>query len=120
VLDELHRYRQWRTLLKGFFDTYGDRVRCIFTVSSHLDVFRKGGESLMGRYLHYRRHPLSVGELARPEVPQQPIREPRRLPEAKYRALWDHGGYPEPYLKRDRRFSNRWRAGTSAFGRRNT
>jgi len=84
-------------------------VRCIVTGSSHLDVFRRGGESMMGRYLHYRMHPLSVGELARPEIPRQPIREPVRLPESKFRGLLEHGGYPEPYLTGDRRFSLRWR-----------
>src|ERR1700687_5232285 len=29
VLDELHKYSKWKTLLKGFFDTYGDRVHLI-------------------------------------------------------------------------------------------
>ncbi len=109
TFDELHKYRRWRTLLKGFFDTYGERVRPIVTGSSHLDVFRRGGESLMGRYLHYRMHPLSVAELARQEVPRQPTRKPKRIAEQKFQALLEHGGYPEPFLKRSRRFSNRWR-----------
>jgi predicted AAA+ superfamily ATPase len=108
TLDELHKYRRWRTLLKGFFDTYGERVRCIVTGSSHLDVFRRAGESLMGRYFHYRMHPLSIGELLRQDLPQTEVRDPKRLSEAKFAALWDHGGYPEPFLKRDRRFSTRW------------
>ena len=77
TFDELHKYRRWRTFLKGFFDTYESRVRSIVTGSSHLDVFRRGGESLMGRYLRYRMHPLSVGELARQEVPRQLIRGPK-------------------------------------------
>jgi len=29
VLDELHKYTKWKALLKGFFDTYGDRVRLL-------------------------------------------------------------------------------------------
>ena len=48
VLDELHKYSKWKTLLKGFFDTYGERVRLLVTGSSRLDVFRRGGDSLMG------------------------------------------------------------------------
>src|SRR5436305_619920 len=67
VLDELHKYSKWKTLLKGFFDTYGERVRLIVTGSSRLDVFRRGGDSLMGRYLLYRMHPWSVGESMRSE-----------------------------------------------------
>jgi predicted AAA+ superfamily ATPase len=56
VLDELHKFAQWKGLLKGFFDTYGDRARMLVTGSSRLDVFRRGGDSLMGRYLLYRMH----------------------------------------------------------------
>src|SRR5256884_6317110 len=33
VLDELHKYSKWKGLLKGFFDTYGDRVHLIVTGS---------------------------------------------------------------------------------------
>ena len=59
VLDELHKYTKWKTLLKGFFDTYGDRVRLIVTGSSRIDIFRRRSDSLMGRYLLYRMHPFS-------------------------------------------------------------
>jgi len=68
VLDELHKHAKWKALLKGFFDTYGDRVRLIVTGSSRLDVFRRGGDSLMGRYLLYRMHPWTVGESLRTEL----------------------------------------------------
>ena len=37
VLDELHKYTKWKALLKGFFDTYGDRVRLIVTGSSRIE-----------------------------------------------------------------------------------
>jgi len=29
---------------------------------------------------------------------------------ADFDALWNHGGYPEPYLKRDTRFTRRWQS----------
>ena len=29
VLDELHKHAKWKGLLKGFLDTYGDRVRLV-------------------------------------------------------------------------------------------
>src|SRR2546429_931009 len=63
VLDELHKYSKWKGLLKGFFDTYGDRVHLIVTGSSRLDVFRRGGDSLIGRYLLYRRSEEHTSEL---------------------------------------------------------
>ena len=62
--DEVHKYSKWKDLLKGFFDTYGGGSLIIVTGSSRLDVFRKGGDSLMGRYFLYRMHPLGVSELA--------------------------------------------------------
>ncbi len=40
------------------------RVRIVVTGSSRLDVFKRGGDSLMGRYFLYRMHPFSVAEMA--------------------------------------------------------
>ena len=110
VLDELHKHSKWKALLKGFFDTYGDRVRIVVTGSSRLDLYRRGGDSLMGRYLLYRMHPWSVGELLRPDVPSQAIQPPAPIAEPEWQALCDHGGFPEPFLRRDPRFSRRWRS----------
>jgi len=106
--DELHKFGRWKAFLKGFFDTYADRVRIVVTGSSRLDVFRRGSDSLMGRYFLFHLHPLSVGELLRAEVPTQLTAPPEALDGASWEALWQHGGFPEPFLKRDARFSLRW------------
>lgn len=108
VLDELHKYAKWKGLLKGFFDTYGDRTQVLVTGSSRLDVFRRGGDSLMGRYLLYRMHPWSVAECLRVDIPSQEIRSPAAIPAEDWAALWTHGGFPEPFLRRDLRFTRRW------------
>ena len=120
LFDELHKFPRWKEFLKGFFDTYGDRARIAVTGSSRLDVFPRGGDSLMGRYFHYRMHPFSVAELASPTLPANPpsppsaanrvLRPPRAIGEDDFQALWQHGGFPEPFLRRDARFSRRWRA----------
>ncbi len=110
ALDELHKYRRWKLFLKGFFDTYEDRVRILVTGSSRLDVYRRGGDSLMGRYFLFRMHPFSVGEIARQSVPEEPVRPPRPIADDDWRALWEHGGYPEPFVRRAARFSARWRS----------
>lgn len=110
VLDELHKYTKWKSLLKGFFDTHGDRVRLIVTGSSRLDVFRRGGDSLMGRYLLYRMHPLTVAETLRTDIPIREIRPPSEIADADWDALWEHGGFPEPFFRRDSRFTRRWRS----------
>jgi uncharacterized protein len=110
VLDELHKYRRWKSFLKGFFDTYADRVRLLVTGSSRLDLFRKSGDSLMGRYFLYRMHPFSVAETICREPPDSKtvVRPPRKILPSDYRALWEHGGFPEPFLKRDPAFTRRW------------
>ncbi len=110
VLDELHKYSKWKTLLKGFFDTHGQRVRVLVTGSARLDVFRRGGDSLMGRYLPYRMHPWSAGECVRTDLPVREVQPPAELGVAEWDALWEHGGFPEPFLRRDSRFTRRWRS----------
>lgn len=112
LVDEIHKFGGWKGFLKGVFDTHGERLRLLVTGSSRLDVYRHGGDSLMGRYLLYRLHPFSVAEIADPRLPDERrvIRPPRRIPAAEWRALWEHGGFPEPFLKRDPRFTRRWAA----------
>ena len=110
VFDELHKNARWKAFLKGFFDVQGKRARIIVTGSSRLDVFRRGGDSLMGRYFLYRMHPFSVGECLRVDLPDDVIQPPVRLADEEWRALWEHGGFPEPFLRRDARFTRRWRS----------
>ena len=66
----------------------------------------------MGRYFLYRMHPFSVAETLRtdPPDPDRIISPPAKVKESDFEALWVHGGYPEPFLKRDSRFSRRWQA----------
>jgi len=46
TLDEVHKYRKWKTFIKGEYDKNKDRYSFILTGSSRMDVFRKGGDSL--------------------------------------------------------------------------
>jgi len=112
LFDELHKYPRSKQFLKGFFDVYGERVRVIVTGSSRLEVYRRGGDSLMGRYFPYRMHPFSVAETLSKTLPDSKkiLRAPKKPKVADYEALWTHGGNPEPYLKRDLRFSRRWQS----------
>ena len=114
LFDELHKFPRWKQFLKGLYDTYGQRIRIAVTGSSRLDVYRRGGDSLMGRYFLYRMHPFSIAETSAPELPSNGIvRQPRPIADDDFNALWLHGGYPEPFLRRDARFTRRWR-GTRA------
>jgi len=110
LFDELHKYPRWKQFLKGFFDTWAEQVHIMVTGSSRMDVYRRGGDSLMGRYFLYHMHPFSVAETLTRDLPgiQRVVRSPRKIRPTDFDALWKHGGYPEPFLKRDARFSRRW------------
>ena len=84
VLDEIHKYARWRTLVKGIYDTEKSRRKIIVTGSARLDYYRKGGDSLAGRYRYFRLHPFSLRELA----------AAAGAPELD--ALLKFGGFPEP------------------------
>lgn len=56
-----------------------------------------------------RMHPLSVGELARQTVAEDPIRPPQRIDPSALSDLLRFGGYPEPFLRAQTRFYNQGR-----------
>jgi hypothetical protein len=109
IFDEIHKYSKWKEFLKGFFDVYGDNTKIIVTGSSKLDVFKRGGDSLMGRYFLYRLHPLSIREIVEPELSDDEIHPPLPIDKERFDSLYKFGGFPEPFLKTNMRFSNRWK-----------
>jgi len=123
AFDELHKYRRWRDLLKGLFDQHENELSVLVTGSARLDVFKRGGDSLMGRYFPYTLHPVSVAEILAAEGTSgkvvdradvldrsEPIdRAPRGIDEDRWEALNRFGGFPEPFIKAEQRFWTRWR-----------
>jgi len=109
IFDEIHKYSKWKDFLKGFFDVYSSRVRIIVTGSSRLDVFKRGGDSLMGRYFLYHLHPISVREIIGTRLAGNEIQTPRPIDPQAFSSLYTFGGFPEPFLKANVRFSNRWK-----------
>jgi uncharacterized protein len=109
TFDELHKYSKWKTFIKGFFDSYGDKLKCCVTGSARLNIFKKGGDSLMGRYFIYRMHPFSVSEILTDKIAENEIRKPQIIDNSSFEQLLTFGGFPEPLLKADKRFYNRWR-----------
>ncbi|MDY0001666.1 MAG: ATP-binding protein [Polyangia bacterium] len=116
VFDELHKAPRWKTNLKGLFDTRAENARILVTGSARLDLFRRGGDSLVGRYFLFRMHPLTLGELTMgPDRPPSPADLATALtikldghPDL-LADLLAHGGFPEPYLRRDATFTTLWR-----------
>ncbi len=108
--DEIHKYPNWRDFLKGFYDSYPDKTRILVTGSAKLDVFSRGGDSLMGRYFPFRFHPLSVAELVRKQFSTKTdlLQQPKKIDDDLFQALWKFGGYPDPFLKQSNAFHRRW------------
>jgi predicted AAA+ superfamily ATPase len=55
VFDEIHKLHSWHNLLKGYFDILRRSHRFLVTGSARLDYYKRGGDSLLGRYcMHLR------------------------------------------------------------------
>lgn len=96
VFDEIHKFTLWRNLLKGLYDKHKSTHLFIITGSARLDYYRKGGDSLQGRYHYYRLHPFSTHELN-----SHPSR-------SDIDHLLAYGGFPEPLFRGNERFWKRW------------
>jgi hypothetical protein len=95
VLDEIHKYSRWRQVVKGLFDKRGGELQILVTGSARLDYYRRGGDSLQGRYHFYRLLPLSCAEL--PPPTRSTVQD-----------LMTYGGFPEPFLLQSERETRRW------------
>lgn len=98
VFDELHKLPTWKRWIKGVYDTKPDDQQYLVTGSARLDVYRRGGDSLMGRYHYWRLHPLTLDELPEDMAPEEGMRR-----------LLTLGGFPEPFFLNDEREAKRWR-----------
>jgi predicted AAA+ superfamily ATPase len=98
IFDELHKYPRWKSWIKGIYDTSELECSYLVTGSARLDVYKKGGDSLVGRYHYWRLHPFSLDE----------IPEGISSKEA-FNRLMTVGGFPEPFLDGDEREARRWR-----------
>ena len=107
IFDEIHKWSQWKQFLKGFFDKYEKKTQIIVTGSARLNIYKRGGDSLMGRYFYYRIHPLSVAEIATPLILPSETRPPSPISETDWKALLEHGGFPEPFIQCSPDFSKR-------------
>jgi uncharacterized protein len=98
VLDELHKSRKWRVWLKGLYDKHHQDYQIIVTGSARLNIFHRGGDSLLGRYYLYRHHPLSLGELEKRPFEGQLFRKASSAHNRNLEHLMKFGGFPAPLL----------------------
>ena len=111
IFDEIHKYRQWKGLIKGEYDKFKNTFKFLVTGSARLDLYRRGGDSLQGRYHYYRLHPFTLAETEGISYKSSILKE---LPigqgfhQDTLNELDVFGGFPEPYIKQSKRQLRRW------------
>ena len=98
IFDELHKMKKWKLWLKGIYDAEPElKQKILVTGSARLDVVKKMGDSLAGRFFSARLNPLDLKEL----------KETGPL-EKNYKKLLSFGGFPEPFLEGSEKFYGLW------------
>ncbi|MCX8105750.1 MAG: ATP-binding protein [Ignavibacterium album] len=111
IFDEIHKYKKWKTFIKGIFDTYKAKYKIIVTGSARLNIFRKGGDSLQGRYHYYTLHPFSLAEIENIHnewIPFEEVNFGSSFNKSSFEKLQTFGGFPEPFLSQDIKVLRRW------------
>ncbi|MBI3533964.1 MAG: ATP-binding protein [Deltaproteobacteria bacterium] len=101
IFDELHKMKKWKSWIKGIYDTEGVTPKLLVTGSARLDLYRKGGDSLAGRFFGHRLYPFSIAELKQLHVSEDVSDLQERL--------MSLSGFPEPFLSKSEESANRWR-----------
>lgn len=117
--DEIHKVQGWKNILKGIFDSTQEHYQFIVTGSSKLNVLKKAGDSLSGRYFTFHLFPLMLKEV----IGQAAI-EPRECQNALdfilermnkqkkspqgVNDLLEYSGFPEPFVAHTAAFHKKW------------
>ena len=113
ILDEIHKYKQWKNYLKGIYDQFSGEYKFIVSGSGRLDIGVKGGDSLAGRYFQLHLFPFTVAELSKKnrkfdEFLKAPIEHFDINDKKKSYKVWlklfSMGGFPEPFVKGKKHF----------------
>jgi predicted AAA+ superfamily ATPase len=66
IFDELHKMKKWKLWLKSLYDEgLTKKQNFLITGSARLDISKKMGDSLAGRFFSLRLNPLDLNELFR-------------------------------------------------------
>ncbi len=99
IFDGLHKMKKWKLWLKGLYDEGRfESQQALITGSARLDIAKKMGDSLAGRFFSFRLHPLDLKELKNSGSTLE-----------NYKKLLSLGGFPEPFLTGDEKYSKVWR-----------
>ncbi len=111
IFDEIHKHRQWKGLIKGEYDKHKETFKFLVTGSARLDLYRRGGDSLQGRYHYYRLHPFTLAEIEGLSCAYAMLGEltlDRDYYQETMGELDTFGGFPEPFTKQNIRQLRRW------------
>lgn len=108
ILNDLYLHKDWKNLLKGYYDVLSDRCRFIITVSEKVDTYHSRQDSMMGRYFSYTIHPLTIAELCQRNDFSSEYVLPRKISLEDWNGLLEFGGFPEPFQKATKSFHTRW------------
>ena len=100
AMDEIHKMPDWKNWLKGVVDGRPPTQALLVTGSARMETWRQSGDSLAGRYLPFRLHPISVREWCEQQG---------GTPAAALDRLMQRGGFPEPCLADNPDDAERWR-----------
>ena len=117
ILDEIHKYRDWKNYLKGIYDQFEKEYNFLVTGSGRLEYSRKAGDSLAGRYLKFHIFPFTLSELTSPETDladflENPLEDFEDVVSGNTSDNFDNllelSGFPEPFLKSKKTFWSAW------------
>jgi len=117
--DEIHKMPKWKNILKGIYDVSFENYHFIITGSAKLDLSRRAGDSLSGRYFTFHLYPVSLSELTNsfskhlcvPKTAKSFISQ--KMDSNIHTAdnldlLLEYSGFPEPLLKQSKAFHAKW------------
>ncbi len=116
IFDEIHKYRDWKNYLKGVYDRFHDEYQFLVTGSGRLDTYRRGGDSLAGRYFLFHLWPFTLAELVDRRTtldeflshPLSFVPDEDKTAEDAWRRLARFSGFPEPYVRGKPAAYRRW------------
>ena len=86
IFDEIHKKPEFKNYLKGVYDTKSESQSILVTGSARLELLRKMGDSLAGRFYSHQLLPFSFKEINKVNN------------KISFNHYWNRGGFPEPLL----------------------
>jgi len=117
--DEIHKIKGWKNILKGIFDETHQHYQFIVTGSTKLNILKKAGDSLSGRYFTFHLFPLMLKEVAgQVTIDASECRNAldfileamnkQSKAQSGLNDLLQYSGFPEPFLAHSEAFHKKW------------